>query len=65
MKLIVLVFVLSAAGVTAGNPTAPSRAATGSITTSSIQPSNVQKLLCCGGPVCIPHEPCGSGLTVI
>jgi hypothetical protein len=65
MKLIVLVFVFIAAGVTAGKPSAPSRAATGSIATSSIQTNNVQQLLCCGGPACIPHEPCGSGSTVI
>jgi hypothetical protein len=61
MKLTVLVFVLIAAGVTAGRATVPSQAVIGSTAISSIQANSATTLVCCGGPLCIPHEPCGSG----
>jgi hypothetical protein len=64
MKQVVLVFILVAAGATAGRMTEPSQTAARSLAINSVETNNVAGgSYCCGGPLCIPHEPCGSGAT--
>jgi hypothetical protein len=64
MKQTVLMFVLIVAGASAGKTTAPSQIVAGSLVSNSSETSNVAGSRdCCGGPLCIPHEPCGPGVT--
>jgi hypothetical protein len=64
MKQTVLMLVLIVAGATAGKTAAPLQIAAGSLVSNSIETSNVAGSRdCCGGPLCIPHEPCGPGET--
>lgn len=63
MKHMMLMFVFIVSGTTARLETAP-LPLTGARTLSfrSIKASALGNVFeCCGGPVCIPNEPCGSG----
>jgi hypothetical protein len=63
MKQTVLVFVLIVAGATAEKATAPLTATTArSLAFGSIEANDLATLgYCCGGPTCLPGDPCGSG----
>ncbi len=63
MKHLVVLLVLIATGVTAGRGTASLTVTTvRSLAFGGIETNNLATLgYCCGGPTCLPGEPCGSG----
>jgi hypothetical protein len=66
MKLTVLVFVLIAAGAAADKAEAPSQTEAHPLVVSIIKTNaGATAAHFSAGPTCIPHEPCGSGTSVI
>lgn len=67
MKQMIVMFVLLGAGVMEGQTAKPVALAEGvSLSAPQIETAALPELLlCCGGPMCIPGEPCGTALVLV
>jgi hypothetical protein len=60
MKHLLVIVAVMAMGSTTGAPISLSSDSSRLVSTVEVGNERVGNRLCCGGPVCIPNEPCGN-----